>query len=351
VSIEQTIFSNDLYKVGFFPAETPSQTLFFTFTERGFRKLDGPGFGTLFLTKLGYDVISVKSLFDHWYQDLPLELIACVCRFFSRRRNIYTKKISYGSSMGAYAAIFFSEVLRVDAVIAISPQFDITSEWDKRWHREAIAIKSSFLVPDASRVYDRCSYTIVYDPADSDRLHFERYAGIIPPGLLNPIRTYYGGHPAGYLLNKTEALRELIESIAGGWPTNLRIRINAGKKIYPNYYFNLAWACHLRKKPKWARSIIGKALAADPLNAEYNIRAAQISEKAGNLTEAVRFASVAVAVNPTHPSMAAALSRFLGKARLWKQALHYIDVALKIEPTSQMLVSQRRDLLEETGLA
>jgi hypothetical protein len=49
--------------------------------------------------------------------------------------------------------------------------------------------------------------------------------------------------------------------------------------------------------------------------------------------------------------MAAALSRFLGKARLWKQALHYIDVALKIEPTSQMLVSQRRDLLEETGLA
>ena len=58
-----------------------------TFTERTFRDLSGPGFGTEFLRQSGFDVLSIKNRRDDWYASLdPGHLAGVVASVRSKGR-------------------------------------------------------------------------------------------------------------------------------------------------------------------------------------------------------------------------------------------------------------------------
>lgn len=76
------------------------------------------------LLRNGYDVDSIKSTEDDWFQHLSPELFDRIDRLGAQPQ--YLRSVAYGSSMGGYVAIAFSRRFRLDRVLALlSPQFTI----------------------------------------------------------------------------------------------------------------------------------------------------------------------------------------------------------------------------------
>ena len=102
--------------------------------------LDRSGFGEKFLKKAGHNAFHVICRGNDWYQ-YP-EMPAAIAEL-KRRCAGYADVVTYGTSMGAYAAIRFAPHLQASRVIAISPQVSIDRRrvpFETRWAKEAAGI-------------------------------------------------------------------------------------------------------------------------------------------------------------------------------------------------------------------
>jgi pimeloyl-ACP methyl ester carboxylesterase len=92
--------------------------------EEGPRKagFDMPGFGQSFLRKHGINAVHVLVSRSHWYQTPEMEGALAFIRHIAKD---YHRVVTYGSSMGGYAAIKFGPEVRANAAVAISPQYSI----------------------------------------------------------------------------------------------------------------------------------------------------------------------------------------------------------------------------------
>lgn len=346
----QNIVSVEHLKIDFFPAAEYTQRLLFTFTEFTNRKLDGTGFGGAFASKNEFDHVAIKTDSDDWYKSFPSEAFEKIEQFLANLHKSYITRATYGSSMGAYAAILFARDLRADVAFALSPQFDIAPSWEERWAARAKEI-GSIRTFGERELSPKCDYFVAFDPANPDRLHFEEFAKVIPRERLHAIKVPYGGHPVGYFLNASESLADLARTIlAGTRPPNCRNKTRSKRRTYPDYLFNLAGACLKRDKIAWAKSLILDAINQAPLNPEYRIRAAIISEAMGDLDDAVSHAAIAVAISPSHPLMVSRLSLILHRKGLNKPALHFANAALAILPNSKDLIDIRDNIRRAVGV-
>ena len=129
VLTEKSLFKTDDIAIDFFSwADNPHKNIALTFTPFGMDgevSLSGVGYGGELLLRNGFDVVAFKSARNLWYQNLLPETIAEVENFISSHSSQYTKRVGYGSSMGGYAVIQFSRDLKLDVVLALSPQFPV----------------------------------------------------------------------------------------------------------------------------------------------------------------------------------------------------------------------------------
>ena len=301
------------------------------------------GFGGAFLLKNNFNVIAIKGNVDRWYQDLPAEALEAVNKFLTDMPDPPHWRASYGSSMGGYAAFMFAKDLHVDLALAISPQFDVTAQWDRRW---ASHIDGPMRVLDGNSIGSGCTYITVYDPRDADHLHFERLAAAIPAEQLIPIKLPYSGHPSGHVLVDAGKLQEVALRALDGDIKSVRPRdvIKATHKT-AHYLYILADHCIRRKHLRWADSLMSIAVAKRPLDAEYNIRAAIIADRRGQIERAINHAAVAVATTPKHPHMNMILGRLLRQKGQNAAALHYMDAAVALAPTIATALAQEREEL------
>ncbi|WP_336489406.1 YqiA/YcfP family alpha/beta fold hydrolase [Methylobacterium nigriterrae] len=345
----QLIFSAETLRIEFFAAGHSSPRLLISFTEANNRELDGPGFGGKFAVEKGFDVIAVKSCVDDWYQSFPPEALNRIREFISERSEPYRWRATYGSSMGGYAALNFGSCFEADAAVAFSPQFDITAEWERRWSAQADAIGQMHTLSERF-VRPECRYIIFYDPADNDLLHFNEFRRVIPQCILSGVPVRYAGHPVGYYLSSTGALKEVVSAALSGEVASAALRrAREYRSDYPPYFFNLAGHCLKRRHLQWALSAIERALSLKPIDPEFHMRASRICEARGDLNRAVYHAATAVALSPSHPHMVAMLSLLLFRRGLLKQALHYIDQAVVLLPASKAFVEQREAILARLG--
>lgn len=172
------------------------------------------GFGEAFLDENGFDAIHVISRSNAWYQyaDMPAALAAIAAAAGAATR------VTYGLSMGAYAAVRFARDVQADRAIAISPQYSIdprTVPFEKRWSE--FGAKIPFLWdwprPGAGYAPDGPEVAAIYDPHNLDIRHVALIAAHHP---VRHIAVPYGGHPVTALLSEAGLLSGLILDLIRG---------------------------------------------------------------------------------------------------------------------------------------
>ncbi len=101
-------------------------------------------FAASYLARLNLPCIAFRSLKNHWWQTREME--TCF-KLLEPHLADFGEVITYGSSMGAHAALAFSQPLRATRVIAAAPQFSISRDsvpQETRWAWEAQAYPQIF---------------------------------------------------------------------------------------------------------------------------------------------------------------------------------------------------------------
>ncbi|HBP30487.1 MAG: hypothetical protein ACTIKR_07610 [Advenella sp.] len=160
--------------------------------------------------QLGYNEFIVDISGNHWYQtDEIIEVI----RLIEEHNPVRAKIVTFGTGMGAYAAINFAEMLDVYRYIAICPQFSLHPSHrpleDSRWWAESKLLNFNYDYIHSGVLRDRRGY-IFYDKASLDIHHavpiLNNTAGI---GFHVPLFGCAGGRVLDQAYGLTEIMREV----------------------------------------------------------------------------------------------------------------------------------------------
>ncbi|WBH18054.1 hypothetical protein [Sphingomonas radiodurans] len=255
--------------------------------------LDRPGFGQEFLHRARIDAIHVINRFNRWYQHPERdEALAAVATAVSG----YDRVITYGSSMGGYAALRYAVPCGAQVATAISPQFSVdprVTPWEVRWQPDVV--RTRFAEPPyvaAPRQY------VFYDPRVAlDERHVDLIASA---GATERIPIPYGGHPVGALLAETGVLQAAIRGIVAGDfdPRAVRTQVRRERFASQHQYFVLArrWA---QRRPAVAVQLLERAAAIEP---ESHILSAQAAllDRLGRCEEAAPLHRAAIRRTPNN---------------------------------------------------
>lgn len=187
------------------------ETVFVTFQSAtktpGLHRL---GFGEEFFRKRQIAAIHVVPSQSGWYQSRELLKI---CARVKKAAGPYKRVITYGSSMGGYAAINFAQLVGATDVIAISPQYTIDPARALRETRYNAAIDR---MPDGfvydqptGRDWSKTRVNLIYDPFDPlDAYQADLAAQHIP---VVRVRLNHSTHPVTAVLS-VESLKNFILS-------------------------------------------------------------------------------------------------------------------------------------------
>lgn len=343
-----TIRREQHLRIDYIRGSKPATKLAVTFSHwapPGRLSLTGPGYSGWFLLENGYDLVAFKANRNWWFQDLDDADFARVNAIVDLSDRRYATRVGYGSSMGAYAALQFARPLRLDRVLALSPQFALSQPWDTRWHDEMALVEIRHrLTPDA--VAPGCAYFICFDPIDRDRFHVRRYAEILPVDRLTLYPVPYAGHPAAEMLNEGGVLKAVALGILDeGRPPGRRL-IRDARRRSERYLHLLSLHCWRRRKHAWALAAIDRAIALAPDRAALHGHRSAVLDSLGRPAEAIDAARQAAALSPREASRHAHLSRLLARAGNLDEALAAIDRAIAIDEASAAWQRHRAHLVQ-----
>lgn len=215
-----------------------------------------PPFGHEFLQKQGLDVVTVRKKAENFYQPLSREAFEAAVAPVAAR---YARVVAYGSSLGAYAALYFCRD-QAWTVIASSPRVSVhpvfgAQVWQQRgeWrHRRFEAAPATRC--DAVIIYDP------YDPIDHRYLHGE----VLPQfAQAQVMRVPFAGHPANQFLADIGYIAPYVRAVLAGTPPQ-PLQRRAHRTRSATYHQVLALLCVQRGHIAWADALVQRALALDP---------------------------------------------------------------------------------------
>lgn len=174
--------------------------------------LDRPGFGEDFLRAEGIDAVHVVSRDNRWWQyGETLPAMAAVRAAVAG----YARVVTYGSSMGAYAAVRLAGEAGAGVVLAMSPQFSILPSAAPFEHRWASTSRSLRPVWEATLPSPRPAEAyLVHDPRDLDGGHVALYARSGLP--FTPVRLRNVGHHTAGFLSEADLLKSVVREVVAG---------------------------------------------------------------------------------------------------------------------------------------
>lgn len=147
------------------------------------------GFAEGAFLKAGIDEILVKNARNDWYQsDEVAAALACVSPVLAG----YDQVISYGASMGGYACLNFSDVLRASRSVAVSPQFSVDprkAAFETRWQSDVEGIRFTHDDVNGS-LHPGTRHLILFDPQSRDAHH----ARLIDGARVERLGLRHSGH-------------------------------------------------------------------------------------------------------------------------------------------------------------
>lgn len=271
-------------------------------------RLDRPGFGEVWLRQVGYDAVHVVSDRNGWYQSPEMARVFPRVREIARER---ARTVTYGSSMGGYAAVRFAGRVGAQAAVAISPQFSIDprkTPFEDRWTEYAAGLSFSWEAPSPEDAALERAY-VLYDPADRDRLHMERLAEVFP---VTPVPLLHAGHPAGTFLAEGLLLPDAVRAMIDGRfdPGEFRRARREARRRSGQYHHVLASRLPARRRAT-AERLGARAVELQPRSAVYLSALADRREDAGDLAGAEEAHRRALGLDPLEPRLYLRLAEFL----------------------------------------
>jgi hypothetical protein len=350
--IDENLVSTETLRADYYRCSPgkAAQHLVVTFTERCHRDLEGPGFATEFLLSSGCDVVAVKNIVDDWYVGFGSDKLAQI-------RDLtegYPNRITYGSSMGAFAAVRFASALNAQTSIAVSPIFDVRQDWDLRFRVDLPFMISLGYDPERpliepEDVSPQVTYHVAYDPYCAEDL---RHADLLRDWArrLQSVKVPFGGHPVGPALRDAGKLSSFVHDA---------IFLNDTSSIKLGKLERTDWVRHatvryLLSRQKLNSALIASthALAQAPEWSEALLVHAQILERLDRTEEAIPYALKAIEREPKSPYFVSIISEFLIKRRYLSLAKEIVDAGIERMGRIELLTGIRNELearLRETG--
>ena len=172
-----------------------------------------PGWGSTILRKNKVSHICVKPAESDWYQGAELAEI-----FSHLRHKIseHSRVITYGASMGGFAALAYGDALGAHEVYAFDPQSTLHRPdvpWEKRFIK---ALPLDFTGPFGSAIGNFSTAEQVYSFLDwhtrDDRMHAER----LRFDSVEYINIPYMGHGAAYAASASGVMNHIVNGVMFG---------------------------------------------------------------------------------------------------------------------------------------
>lgn len=268
------------------------------------RDLSRAGFGEPYFLSRRIDAVHLLTRENDWYQ-YP-ELPAVTAQVAALVRG-YRRVVTYGTSMGAYAAIRFGGMAGASAALAISPQYSIdprTARFERRWKYDSERIDFSLERTLAAPFVETA--VIAYDPHDDDRRHVEMYRRRTK---VVDIRLPDVGHPAIGALAEAFALDDLVQAFIDDRldiADTVRRTLAVSATSPQTYYVKSARAFSRRARLAYA----GKAAAMAPGHFGYLSHYATLLAASGRFAQAEIALARAATLVPGHPVLLYKLTEF-----------------------------------------
>lgn len=211
-----------------------------------------PAFGEAFLKAAGISAVHVMGRSEDWYQyPDTAEALAAVRAALAGAARV----ITYGSSMGGYAALRFADAVGATGVLALSPQYSVDPlkvPFEQRWLQDGARIRWR---PEIDgELTCAVPALVAYDPFDDDRRHVDLIAAEIAVTRL-PLPRF--GHPVTTTLADMGVLAPLLRDVLDGRADVAAVLAEARRKrsASASYQITLAAA-----QPSW-RARTGLTLA------------------------------------------------------------------------------------------
>lgn len=200
------IFRSDGYAVEWHTQDDRRDRLVYTFTPFNFTDLTLPGFGVTYLMKRGFDILAVKCADNSWYQGLDKGVLDEIARIGRGYKHV----AAYGTSMGGFAVIAFSGILRPSIVLAVSPQYAIDEDFDQRWRVFADRVWRYRISHDT---LGGARFVVIYDPTcEPDLEQARRLRAVIPRERFEDVALPFSGHSSARYLLETGQLQSTVAS-------------------------------------------------------------------------------------------------------------------------------------------
>lgn len=171
--------------------------------------LDRLAFGETLFRHEGIDAVHVLSSDNRWYQYAAIADAAAAIRAVT---SGYDRVITYGSSMGGYAALRLAGLVGATVALALSPQWSIDwrrAPWERRWAENSRSFENvwerSTPPPALAQAW------VIYDPLLKDRRHVRHLQR--EGYVFAPVEIPGGGHPVGSFLAEVGLLRPAVMDV------------------------------------------------------------------------------------------------------------------------------------------
>ena len=267
--------------------------------------LDRPAFGEALFGHERIDAIHVLSRDNRWYQYDDMAAATAAIRTATAG---YRRVVTYGSSMGGYAALRLAGAVGAEVCLALSPQYSIDwtrVRWERRWAASSRVFRDvwerSLPPPRLAEAW------VVYDPMLRDLRHVQLlrrdgfgFEAIGIPG---------GGHPISSFLAETGLLRPLVLDVIAGRFDSGKFRDAAIAGLLGSAQALLAQSSRTPKSRIGERlELLREAARLAPANPIVLSRLAVELAWAGQTDEALEWHRKALSLQPEQPTLLMHLS-------------------------------------------
>lgn len=214
--------------------------------------------GKTLAEKLDIDCIGFVAKGPNWFP--AVDVSAAIDHIGQQLRK--RRSVSYGYSMGAYAALKYGWRLGVECSLSVAPQFSINPDdvpRDERYRDHFVPeLHKDMAISPVDRVGDgHCSY-VVYDPGyEKDRYNVELIRAC---GSITELRVSYLEHDVIDSLADSGVFSKAIGSILERRPpSRIEATLKNQKRKIGRYYRLLGQRCLATKHEDWAVSLFDLA--------------------------------------------------------------------------------------------